>query len=85
MLTIEYVAACDAERAAKALNTLAYNLRDIGTPQAESKAKEAAGAARLAMQWRRELLMEDKAKQRACREGNQEIKKRRLTTSKGAA
>lgn len=45
-------AALACEGASLALETLVARLRDLGTPQADQHANEAAGAATLAREWR---------------------------------
>lgn len=63
-LTAEYAAACSAKAASAALDALAGKLRDVGTPEAKQHAKEAAGAAKTARAWRRELERQHRAKMR---------------------
>lgn len=62
--TSEYAAACAAKTAYAALDALSGKLHDVGTAEARQHAKEAAGAAKIAREWRKALLREHRLKMR---------------------
>ena len=64
MSTSELSAACAARAAASALESLAFKLRDVESPASKEHAKQAAGAAKIAKGWARELDKLHRAKLR---------------------